>query len=130
MADLIKRLNYFTSQFLVDKDFLDEQAYHVDMRRRLNRGLHTWGVVEGLTVTASASKATVAKGMAIDRDGREITLLDNADVDLSGLPDGTIYITIEYQDVRDPNDHYVKDNIDNYLRISELPRTAGKHPGT
>ena len=47
MAD-IKRLNYFTSQFLQAKDFQDERAYHLGMRRLHNQRLHSWGVVYGL----------------------------------------------------------------------------------
>jgi len=43
----IKRVNYFTYQFLVEKDFTDEQAYHLGMRRRHNRLHHIWGVRKG-----------------------------------------------------------------------------------
>ena len=50
----IKRLRYFNHQFLRVEDFQEEQDYHLRMRRRLNRVLHTWGVAEGLQVTAAA----------------------------------------------------------------------------
>ena len=76
MAD-IKRPNYFTSQFLVEKDFNDEQAYHVNMRRRHNRLLHAFGVADGLLVTrAGPTSVLVSPGTAVDRDGREIVLQD------------------------------------------------------
>ena len=78
MAD-IKRLNYFNSQFLVEKDFNDEQAYHLGMRRRHNRTLHTWGVADGglsVTKTSDGKGVSIGLGMAIDRDGQEIVLLD------------------------------------------------------
>src|SRR2546423_12577366 len=71
----IKRTNYFTSQFLVEADFKDEQAYHLEMRRLHNRALHVWGVVDGLTVSKTgAREVTVSEGMVIDGQGREIVL--------------------------------------------------------
>ena len=42
-----KRPHYFKSQFLVLRDFDDEQTFHMEMLRRHNRGLHGWGVVRG-----------------------------------------------------------------------------------
>ena len=73
----IKRPNYFTAQFLVEKDFTDEQAYHLTSRRRHNRVSHTSGVADGLAVTlVSGNQVQVAPGMAIDQDGREIVLDD------------------------------------------------------
>ena len=43
----IKRLRYFDNQFLVEADFTDEQKYHLEMRRRLNRALHSFGIAAG-----------------------------------------------------------------------------------
>jgi hypothetical protein len=69
----IKRLNYFNHQFLEEQDFRDEQKYHIEMRRRLNRALHIWGIVEGLEVaTAGPREVTIAPGFALDREGREL----------------------------------------------------------
>lgn len=68
----IKRLHYFNGQFLKEPDFTTEQTYHLDMRRRLNRYLHTPGVAFGLKVTAGANQVTVDPGMAIDPQGREL----------------------------------------------------------
>lgn len=71
----IKRPHYFDHQFLIESDFTLEQNYHLDMRRRLNRGLHTFGIAEGLRVTKTASRSvTVEAGTAIDNQGREIVL--------------------------------------------------------
>ena len=72
----IKRLNYFNHQFLEEKDFRDEQQYHLEMRRRLNRSLHIWGIAEGLEVARSGNReVTVAPGFAIDREGRELVVV-------------------------------------------------------
>jgi hypothetical protein len=100
MADPIKRLNYFKHQFLRASDFIDEQKYHVDMRRRHNRTLHTWGIAgSGLKVTFAqgATAVTVSQGTAIDSQGREIVLTEDKLVDLSGFTAGAaLYITIAY----------------------------------
>jgi hypothetical protein len=105
----IKRLHYFNHQFLVEADFTDEQRYHLDMRRRLNRLLHTPGIAQGLEVEKSANKAvTVNPGTAIDRDGREMVLEADQVVDLSDaaqFPAGApVFITIRYQETEtDPS---------------------------
>jgi hypothetical protein len=100
MADPIKRLNYFKHQFLKVEDFVDEQKYHMEMRRRHNRYLHTWGVAgDGLKVNAAqgATGVTVSKGMAVDNEGREIILLEDRPLELSGFADGApAYIVISY----------------------------------
>jgi len=70
----IQRLNYFNGQFLREKDFNDEQGYHLSMRRMHNKNAHTPGIVYGLEVVAGTSPVIVKAGMAIDKDGREIVL--------------------------------------------------------
>lgn len=123
MAD-VKRLNYFTSQFLVEKDFTDEQAYHMNMRRGHNRLLHTWGIADGgLQVTKSADKIIgIGSGMAIDKDGRELVLLDAQSKDLTPFgSNADVYITAKYEEVFDPGDHYTAGGIDNYTRTTERP---------
>jgi hypothetical protein len=82
----IKRLNYFTSQFLVAQDFKDEQKYHIEMRRLHNRRMHTWGIVEGLRVfrpKGNDRSVVVLPGVAIDNKGREIVVAAETKVDLS-----------------------------------------------
>src|ERR1044072_7182975 len=80
MADLPKlpkRPNYFQAQFLIVRDFEDEQAYHEEMLRRHNRNLHEWGVVrDGLQVskTGDGKNLAISPGSAIDSLGREIVL--------------------------------------------------------
>ncbi|NEO15011.1 MULTISPECIES: tail fiber domain-containing protein [unclassified Moorena] len=125
----IQRPNYFTSQFLVEEDFKDEQAYHRDMRLRHNRLLHEWGVVEGLEVTrAGDKKIAVSKGMAIDKDGQEIIVLPNCTVpdtintiNLDGLPlKATIEITVMYREIKDKG-YRVGSEI-KYTRTTERPK--------
>ena len=44
---ILKRPNYFTNQFLVERDFKDEQSYQIGMRRKHNLALHSWGIADG-----------------------------------------------------------------------------------
>ena len=56
MIDVIKRLHYFNQQFLTEKDFTDEQNYHLQRRRQHNQFLHSFGIAAGLTVEKTAVK--------------------------------------------------------------------------
>ena len=96
----IKRPHYFDHQFLIEADFTDEQKYHLDMRRRLNRVLHTFGIAEGLEVVKQTNKiVTVRPGVAIDRLGREMILEAAQDVDLSAITTAVpAFITIAYDE--------------------------------
>jgi hypothetical protein len=101
MADEIKRLHYFDHQFLRAPDFTDEQEYHLGMRRRHQRLLHTWGIAEGLGLSfaSGASRVTVGEGSAVDGEGREIVLPeDTQSADLSGFSGKTVFITIAYDE--------------------------------
>src|SRR3954468_12270908 len=104
----IKRPNYFTSQFLVEDDFKDEQAYHVQMRRLHNRALHVWGVVEGLTVSKTgAQELTVTEGFAIDRSGREVVLPTPQKKQVPADKTGDLFVVISYkQDDQSPKYEY------------------------
>lgn len=124
----IKRLNYYNSQFLVDRDFNDEQLYHKQMRRLHNRALHTWGIVEGLQVerVQNESKVTVSPGIAIDRLGQEVVLAKRSDA--LGLDEfganAQVYVTIRYRDVTDPADKDTSDTQaegERYRRWTERP---------
>ena len=123
MAD-IKRVNYFTHQFLVEKDFDDEQDYHIDMRRRHNRVNHSWGVAEGLDVTKTENKkVTISPGTSIDKDGQEIVLLEPLPVDLTAFGSNSyVYLSISYQEVFDEADHYTSGGVDDYTRTTERPK--------
>ena len=134
----IKRLNYYNSQFLVEKDFNDEQLYHKEMRRLHNRALHTWGIVSGLQVekVANECKVTVTPGIAIDRLGHEVVLAERpVTLKLDEFDTETpVFVTIRYKDVTDPAD---KDRSDTqtegerYNRWTERPevKASATDPG-
>lgn len=70
----IDRVRYYDGEFLRAFDFSDEQAYHIEMRRRLNRYLHLHGIVYGLQLEKEldATGLSILPGLAIDALGREI----------------------------------------------------------
>jgi hypothetical protein len=80
MANNIERLNYYEREYLRSFDFIAEQNYHIEMRRRLNLALRLWGIVEGLdvklggVVQGAPAQYFISPGMAIDAYGREIFL--------------------------------------------------------
>ena len=82
MSNQIERLRYYDGEYLRSFDFTDEQSYHVEMRRRLNHRLHLHGIVYGLHLVQDQDSPpppqipffSIAPGMAIDREGREIFL--------------------------------------------------------
>jgi hypothetical protein len=81
MANNIERLNYYEREYLRSFDFIAEQNYHIEMRRRLNLALHLWGIVVGLdvklgeVVQGAPNQFYISPGMAIDAYGREIFLV-------------------------------------------------------
>lgn len=99
-GDPIERLHYFDHQFLRQADFTDEQEYHIRMRRLHNSRMHTWGVAEGLLLSASVNdtSVTVSPGVAIDSQGREIVLPKAGSADISGVTGAAkrVLITISY----------------------------------
>lgn len=119
----IKRLKYFTHQFLREQDFTAEQNYHIAMRRLHNRSVHGWGVVQGLEVRKKSDREiTIEPGVAIDGEGREIVLSAPVVRDLSSFDrDSHTYITIAYEESWDDSDRYASGGIDDYTRITETP---------
>jgi hypothetical protein len=83
-----ERLNYFTGQFLAERDFCDEQNYHIGKHRNHNRYLHGWGTVCGLRVVQHPNPACrdrfviIEPGLAVDCCGREIVVREQVYVDL------------------------------------------------
>jgi len=74
--DVVTRDNYYDRQFLRPEDFIDEQAYHMAMRRDHNIAGHSWGIVEGLAIAVTDGTPYVLPGTAIDGYGRELILTD------------------------------------------------------
>lgn len=120
----IKRLNYFTNQFLLEKDFDDEQAYHLQSSRRHNALLHTPGVAEGLAVTfVNANHVHITAGTAIDSGGREIVLTAAIDIEIpTGTPNTDVYLAIAYNEAFDEADRYTQGGVNDFIRVTERPR--------
>lgn len=124
--DEVKRLNYFTSQFLEEGDFKDEQAYHRNLRRLHNQSLHTWGVASGLMlnqVSGNPKQLAITPGVAIDNQGREIVLPDNpppGNIDLASVSAAvpSVTVAISYQEF--PTSPY-RDTT-NFRRVTERPK--------
>jgi hypothetical protein len=117
----IKRLNYFTGQFLEENDFKDEQQYHVNAIRSHSKYLHTWGIAYGLDVIFSPGDkyVVVSGGMAVDGKGRQIILNEDEQIDLSAATTTTLYLTISYD--RRLSDPTEETGVKGYSRITEHP---------
>lgn len=128
----IKRLHYFRHQFLNEKDFLDEQAYHVEMRRRLNRASHSEGIVDGLEVEKRGEReVAITPGFAIDREGREIVLADPIHRAVTVVPPAAhAFVVIAYREGFEQADHHSSAGVEGYTRVTEAPdvRTTSHHP--
>ena len=80
-----KRARYFHGMLLTDRDFREEQIYHNEKRKLLNRMLHGWGVVCGLGIketSPKSSKVIITSGMALDCHGNEILVCEDFELDL------------------------------------------------
>lgn len=134
MANEIKRVNYYDQQFLREGDFTAEQTYHMEMRRRHNRLLHGWGIVEELKLELIDAKTIkVTNGMAIDKLGREIILDEQKGYDEFSIPsdleDGNYYITIEYEypePLSDPPPAQDMVTPEDRTRVVERPKVSIK----
>jgi hypothetical protein len=124
----VKRLNYFTHQFLREQDFKAEQEYHVAMRRQHNRALHGWGVVEGFDVRKkSEHEIAIEPGTAIDSLGREIVLTAPVVRDLSSFERNShSYVTVAYGESWDEVDRHSASGVEGYMRVTESPEFEDK----
>ena len=72
-----KRARYFHGMLMTDRDFTEEQTYHIEKRKLLNRMLHGSGVVCGLIIECKdencpSSEIVIKPGLALDCNGNEI----------------------------------------------------------
>ncbi len=95
-----KRPDYHHGQLLLEDDFLAEQSFHIDARRRHNLNCHGWGVVRGLEVIVKGgSSVTVRPGYAIDGLGRDIVLDQAESIDVvSAEPGERVRISLAYEE--------------------------------
>ncbi len=96
LTDPVKRLRYFDKQFLQAGDFTDEQAYHMRLRRLLNRSFFTPGIGFGLELELSGTDLTVMPGLAIDDQGRELVV--NEVLKPQAQPAGDADVYLQYQE--------------------------------
>ncbi|MCA9625035.1 MAG: hypothetical protein KC731_38685 [Myxococcales bacterium] len=84
----LTRLNYFNGMRLEAPDFRVEQAYHIDVRRRLMRALFSSGIAEGLEVSIAPDKhhLVIGQGLALDEEGRVIAIDEPTEVAVRGVP--------------------------------------------
>ncbi len=123
--DINKRMNYFDRQFLRAADFKVEQEYHLHRHRLHNKLLHTPGVAtqKDLEVSGNAgtNMLTVAPGIAIDFQGREIVLLEQHRHSIDALTKpGTYELTVRLDEV--PSDPSSDPGVEGgATRIDEKP---------
>jgi DNA-binding beta-propeller fold protein YncE len=90
-----ERLNYFTGQFLAERDFQDEQNYFLGKHRAHNHYLHGTGTVCGLKVVPHPSPecrdrfVIIEPGLALDCCGNEIVVREKVVVDIAAELAGT-----------------------------------------
>jgi 6-phosphogluconolactonase (cycloisomerase 2 family) len=86
-----ERLNYFTGQFLAERDFRAEQEYQIGKHRQHNRYLHGYGTVCGLKIVEHPNPecqerfVILEPGLALDCCGREIVVKEKVYIDLVKL---------------------------------------------
>jgi hypothetical protein len=103
----LERLHFFNGQRLIAKDLELEQRYHIRVRRLLNRGLYSAGVVSGLEVTkVDGRHVRVARGIALDPRGREVVLLADTTLAVPNrLPVSSLpgyFLVIQYGEEAEP----------------------------
>ncbi len=107
------RNHYFNGKLLVERDFVDEQIYHIAKRRMLNSVLHGNGTVCGLKLRQHPAPDCQSQyiyaepGVALDCCGREIIVTKNTPINIgllvaeAGLEfDGTqdLFVAVKYID--------------------------------
>ena len=110
---------YFRGQLLDETDFQAEQDYHRNARLVHNLRLHSWGVVQGLTVSRhSDTQVSVAPGMALDSLGRELIVEEVAVLQVSDFgPNQTVFVTLSYEE--GAGDHRKSEHGEGHARMTE-----------
>jgi len=129
MANITKRLNFFTGFFTTAGDWQEGQEYHIERRKLHNRRLHTPGVMRGeldeLQVTSNGGmNVLVRRGAALDAEGHEIYLDQSRTLTLTAPESSAelVYIALRYHE--QPADRVVNVENDQYsgdTRIAEIP---------
>jgi hypothetical protein len=93
-ASKLEHVNFFNRQLLTADDMTTERDYFLQKLRRHNRFLHGWGVVCGLSVTASPTAGTpwrvqIGSGYALGPYGDEIFVGEAVYFDLAACLSGS-----------------------------------------
>ena len=121
----VKRLKYFTGQFLEAADFTAEQDYHLGMRLRGNRALYySAGILDdGFNVTPAENdtKIEISRGIGVNTHGQEIVIVTPIRASLPVVGNERAYfVTLKYDDT--PTDQQTPDqDISDNTRIEEMP---------
>jgi hypothetical protein len=130
-------------------EFEIEQRYLIERRRLINRTVIGWGVVGGLQVTSDGHTATVSRGLALDRFGREIDLLESMEIGkdntfllseaggppkkLDTIEGGSYLLSVHYAERREgpaPRDDTCDCELPEYRYVREIAVfTLQKTPG-
>ena len=106
----IERLNYYNGQRLEADDLKLEQEYHIRVRRWLNKSLYSAGIADGLEVKPQLDDGkptdmiVISPGLALDNEGREMILLEEARIKVVGQKsekEGEVegnYLFIQYRE--------------------------------
>lgn len=117
----IKRLNYFTGQFLKEDDFKDEQSYHINALSNHNKYVHSYGIASGLDVSSDKTKKHIIldEGMAIDPSGRQIIVEKPMKIDIPKESRSTFFLTISLRTIQEDPAHETE--FSGNTRILEEP---------
>jgi hypothetical protein len=91
-----ERPDYLSGGLMSAADYERAQTYQMETQRLRCRSLHTWGVASGLDVAVAADQlaVTIAPGMAVDAEGRQIVLVEQTVVDLSKVFLPEVYLSV------------------------------------
>ena len=81
MNSTITRPVFFEGQRLAADDLDGVVDYGRAKRERHDRFVHRWGIVHGLELTPESGRVFAEPGIAVDGEGREIALLERAELD-------------------------------------------------
>src|SRR5687768_17182185 len=106
LMDPLERVSYFGGQRLMAADLNQQERYEIRLRRLLNSGLFSSGVVSGLEVTkVGARTLRVAPGLGLDHLGRELYLAVEAEVSVPNqrpVSAPGFYVIVRYRETPVP----------------------------
>lgn len=118
-----KKARYFHGMLMTERDFQDEQKYHIEKRKLVNRMLHGFGVVCGLqikpTTPTASSTIIISRGLALDCYGNEIYVNKDYSLNLDKILNTDPVITAKKAICRDETAPPNKDRLYIIIRYNE-----------